>query len=626
MNRSMLKPVSSGNPAAVMRAFASLVGLLALLAGMLSATAAHAADEFLEPEKAFRFSARMADAQTAEVLFQVADGYYLYREQFNFSATGATLGPPQIPPGKVKFDETFNKNVETHRGDVRIRLPLQAAHAQAVELSVVSQGCADAGLCYPPMTSVARLDLAAAATLPPATSTAAAAAAEPLRPAGTDWTDSAAVDRVLKSGKFWTIVGAFFVMGLALSFTPCVLPMLPILSSIIVGSNGGNTVSRRRGLALATAYALGMALVYTVFGIAAGLAGEGLAAALQKPLVLAAFAAMLVIFSLSMFDVYELQLPTALSSRLHATSQRLPGGQAAGVFLMGGISALIVSPCVTAPLAGALVFIGQSRDVALGGSALFAMAAGMSVPLLALGASAGAWLPKSGSWMHAVKRAFGLLLIGVAIWIVQPALHAAAVLAAWGLLLLATGFMLRPFDPNPHSGAPRVWLQRALGVAMLALGVMQFVGAASGGNDPLQPLSHLSRPAAGAAGTAAAATHAGPQFQRVKSVAELDAAVKSAGRPVMLDFYADWCVSCKEMERFTFSDPAVAALMGKALLLKADVTANDDDDKALLKRFNLFGPPGTIFFDAAGNEITGVRVIGFQNAERFAQTLRSAGL
>ena len=621
------KPVSAGGPAPVMRALSFLAACLALLLLAVVATPTRAADDFLEPEKAFRFSARMADPQTAEVLFQVADGYYLYREQFKVSATGATTGAPQIPPGKVKFDETFNKNVETHRGDVRIRVPLQSPAGQVVELSVVSQGCADAGLCYPPMTSVARLDLAAVVAQAPAN----AAATEPIRQAGTDWTDSATVDRVLKSGKFWTIVGAFFVMGLALSFTPCVLPMLPILSSIIVGSNGGQAVSRMRGLALATAYALGMAMVYTLFGIAAGLAGEGLAAALQKPLVLAAFALMLVVFSLSMFDVYELQLPGALSNRLNATSQRLPGGQAAGVFLMGGISALIVSPCVTAPLAGALVFIGQSRDVTLGGAALFAMAAGMSVPLLALGASAGAWLPKSGSWMHAVKRAFGLLLIGVAIWIVQPVLHTAAALAAWGLLLLAAGFMLRPFDPNPHSGAPRVWLQRAVGVAMLALGVMQFVGAASGGSDPLQPLSHLSRQGASAAsnasaGTAAAGAAHGPQFQRVKSVAELDAAVQSAGRPVMLDFYADWCVSCKEMERFTFTDPSVAALMGHALLLKADVTANSDDDKALLKRFNLFGPPGTIFFDAKGKEIDGVRVIGFQNAERFAQTLKAAGL
>jgi thiol:disulfide interchange protein DsbD len=306
-----------------------------------------------------------------------------------------------------------------------------------------------------------------------------------------------------------------------------------------------------------------------------------------------------------------------LSTRLTATSQQLPGGQVAAVFAMGGLSALIVSPCVTAPLAGALVFLSQTRDVALGGSALFALAAGMSVPLLLLGASAGSWLPRSGAWMHAVKRFFGLLLLGVAIWVAQPALASVVALGAWGLLLLVAGFMLRPFDPSPHSASPRVWLQRALGVMALTLGVIQVVGAASGGRDPLRPLAHL---------TDAAATSELPRFRLVRDESELDAALKSAGRPVLLDFYADWCVSCKEMERYTFTDPAVAALMARAVLLKADVTANNDSHRALLKRFRLFGPPGTIFFDAQGREIEGLRVIGFQSAERFAQTLRAIGL
>jgi thiol:disulfide interchange protein DsbD len=294
----------------------------------------------------------------------------------------------------------------------------------------------------------------------------------------------------------------------------------------------------------------------------------------------------------------------------------------AGVFLMGGLSALIVSPCVTAPLAGALLFLSQTRDVTLAGSALFALAVGMSTPLLLLGASAGAWLPRSGAWMHIVKRFFGLVLLAVALWVVQPVLPPAVALGLWGALLLVSGFMLRPFDPNPHSGAPRVWLQRALGVAALAWGVMLLGGAASGGRDPLQPLAHL----ANAAGPSYERAENGLDFVKVTSVTELDARLQQAGRPVMLDFYADWCVSCKEMERFTFSDPAIRARLSKVLLLKADVTANSPDDVALLKRFQLFGPPGTIFFDSRGQELRDVRVIGFQNAEKFGATLASAGI
>jgi len=432
--------------------------------------------------------------------------------------------------------------------------------------------------------------------------------------------DGDRVRQVLQSGSWWATVGAFWLMGLLLAFTPCVLPMLPILSSILTG---GAEVSRQRGFVLAVSYSLGMALIYTALGVAAGLAGEGLAATLQKPAVLASFALLLVVFSLSMFDVYELRLPSALSTRLDGASRRLPGGQLAGVFLMGGLSALIVSPCVTAPLAGALLFLSQTRDVALSASALFALAVGMSTPLLLLGASAGAWLPRSGSWMNVVKRFFGLVLIGVALWVVQPVLPPTIALALWGALLLVSGFMLRPFDANPHSGAPRVWLQRAAGVAALAWGVMMLGGAASGGRDPLQPLAHLTR------GTSSGASAGATQpidFVKVKSVAELDEHLQRAGRPVMLDFYADWCVSCKEMERFTFSDPKIQARLSKALLLKADVTANNDDDRALLKRFQLFGPPGTIFFDASGRESRDVRVIGFQDSGRFAKSLDAAGL
>ncbi len=588
------------------------LGALLCLAWLLTLPGARAAEEFLEPEQAFAVSARLAEAGKAEVAIRIAPGYYLYRERFQFSAEGATLGAPDLPPGKVKFDENFRKNVETYRGELRIGIPVQQA-AGPFTLVVVSQGCADAGLCYPPMTTRVRLDPAA-----PAGSSIAQAAAAPgeSRSLASALVDGTFVRDVLAGGRIWAVIGAFFVVGVLLSLTPCVLPMLPILSSIIVGTDGQAT--RLRGITLAGSYALGMALVYTALGIAAGLAGEGIGAALQTPWALGGFATLMVAFALSMFDVYELRLPTRWTSHLHHHANRMPAGQIAGVFAMGGVSALIVSPCVTAPLASALLFISQSRDVKLGGSALFSMAGGMSVPLLLLGASAGRWVPRSGPWMHTVKRAFGVLILALAIWIVQPVIPVAAQLALWGVLLLLLGFLLRPFAAKAsHHHVLRNGLARALGVVALVTGLMQLVGAASGGTDPLQPLAHLRRN-----GAPTQALH----FQPVRSVAELDDALRTAGRPVMLDFYADWCVSCKEMERFTFGDPEIARRMGGALLLRADVTANSDDDKALLRRFSLFGPPGTLFFDAQGRELPGARVVGFQNARRFGQTLTAAGL
>jgi thiol:disulfide interchange protein DsbD len=615
-----------------------LLATLVLASALLALRVQAADDQFLEPEKAFRPSVRAADERHVEVLFQIAPNYYMYRERFEVKSPDATLGALSMPSGKVKFDETFQKEVETYRNELRVRVPVQKAPAR-FSLQVVSQGCADAGLCYPPMTSVAEVSLTAFGGNGSARVTAANVDASPAGSlvlgsgstaipspgpanggsANTSWFDGSAVDSVLHSGRYWLIVGAFFAMGLALSFTPCVLPMLPILSSIIAGSS--KPVSRGKALGLAASYSLGMALIYTLLGVGAGLAGEGLAARLQTPAVLALFAAMLVLLALSMFDVYELRLPSSWSTRISEQSQRLPAGQVAGVFGMGAVSALIVSPCVSAPLAGALVFISQTRDVTLGGTALFSLAAGMSVPLLVVGGSAGDWLPKSGAWMDAVKRAFGVLLFGVAIWIVQPVLPSWLVLGVWGLLLLITGFMLQPFERSPRQHAPRVWLRQAAGVVALILGAMQIMGAASGGNDPLQPLSHWTR-----GSTAALRSEATPVFQNVSNVAELDRLLQSPGRPVMLDFYADWCVSCKEMERFTFTDAVVAEKMSRALLLKADVTANNQDDRELLKRFRLFGPPGTIFFDAQGREIAGARVVGFQNAERFAATLSAVGL
>ena len=592
------------------------------------------ADDFLEPERAFVLSGRAIDARQVEIQFEIAPGYYLYGDKFKFIAEGVTLGSAVVPPGKVKFDETFQKEVETHRGVLRIALPVEQAPAE-FKLSVTSQGCADRGLCYPPQEQELAVSLAgfggngtvrllAAAGLTGETGTtgvagearAASSTLSPVPSPGAAQSDSSPsgdrIDAALHSGRFWTIVGVFFVAGLLLSFTPCVLPMLPILSSLIAGQ--GANVSRRRGFILAASYSLGMALVYTAFGIAAGLVGEGLAAALQTPWVLSLFAIGLLALAASMFGFYELRLPHAVHGHAHRASSKLPAGRIAGVFAMGGISALIVSPCVVAPLAGALVYLSQTRDVVLGGTALFSLACGMSVPLLMLGASEGALLPRAGAWMEGVKQFFGVLLVGVAIWTVQPVLPSELSLALWAMLLVGSAVALFEFR---RSGRRPLW--RLIAAAVVGIGgTMQFIGAASGGTDPLQPLQHLR-------GSTPAQVSA-LRFAPVRSVAELDAALHSAGRPVMLDFYADWCVSCKEMERFTFSDPGVQAKLAGALLLKADVTANNAHDRELLRRFNLFGPPGTIFFDAKGREISGTRVIGYQDAERFKQTLVAAGL
>ncbi len=489
-------------------------------------------DNLLEPEKAFRFSARALDANSIEVHFAIAEGYYMYRERFRFAAQGAQLGAPQFPPGDKHKDEFFGE-VETYRKDLRVRIPAQASGS--FELKVTSQGCADVGVCYIPMDSTARITLASSAGAP---SQGFSGASEPRFSLFASDMDVAR----LFQGNAALVLASFLVFGLLLAFTPCMLPMIPILSGIIAGE--GRAINKGRALSLSIAYVLGMALAYAGAGIAAAYSGSLLAAALQNAWVLGAFALIFVALALSMFGLYELRLPAFLEQKLSDTSSRLRGGRVASVAGMGVLSAVIVSPCVAAPLAGALLYISQTRDVALGGAALFTMAVGMGLPLIAVGVSEGALLPRSGPWLNRVKYFFGALLLGVALWIVWP--------------VLAPG------------GAP-----------------------------------------------------AG--FTRVDSIAQLEDKLRAPGKVAMLDFYADWCVSCKEMEKFTFSDPAVRKKLDGMLLLQADVTANEEQHRALLKRYSLFGPPGIIFFDAEGREIQGLRVIGYQNAERFLKTLELAG-
>jgi len=575
-----------------------------------------AAQDLLPPEVAFKFSARALDAGTLEVRYQIADGYYLYRDKFKFAVEPETLklGAAQFPPGVIHNDEFFGK-VETYRKELRIRLPLtRDAAADRLKLAVTSQGCADVGVCYVPQLQTANIELPAgnASVAPPSSAEAARAPGE-----GGAIGDEARFERLLASGSLWLIAAAFFGAGILLTFTPCVLPMIPILSGIIVGE--GRNATRTRAFTLSAAYVLGMSVTYTGIGVGAALSGNLLSAALQNPWVLSTFAAVFVLLSLSMFGFYELQLPAGLHARMTKASNRFQGGHLGAVVLMGVFSAAIVSPCVAAPLAGALLYISQSRDVVLGGTALFAMSMGMGVPLILVGVFEGAFLPKSGRWMRSVKHFFGVLLLAVAIYIVSPVLPVAAQMLAWAALLIGSAMVLRAIDPLPAEAGNFARLWKGVGFLALLAGAALAIGALAGSRDLLRPLAGIS--GGGERGAQAA------RFTRVANLAELETKLQNPGKPVMLDFYADWCISCKEMEAFTFTDARVKAKMEQMLLLQADVTANTPEDKALLKRFSLFGPPGIVFFDRQGKEIQGLRVIGYQSADVFLSSLnRAAGL
>ncbi|MBL8470580.1 MAG: protein-disulfide reductase DsbD [Rhodocyclaceae bacterium] len=581
--------------------------LLPLLAALVLSRAVYGAGEPLEPEKAFRMSASVVAPGSVQVVFEIEPGYYLYRDKFRFEAPPpAQIGSADIPRGEKKHDVNFGE-VETHRGRLVIALPVQGGGKDQFDLTVVSQGCADLGVCYPPTPQTVRLDLSRISPPPPA----AASGDESGRIAG-----------LLKNTGLWGVLAFFFTAGLLLAFTPCMFPMIPILSSIIVGH--GHAITRARALVLSGAYVFGMAVTYALAGVAAGLSGTLLAGALQNAWVLGSFAAIFVLLSFAMFGFYDLQLPGALQSRM-ADSANARGGSLAGVLVMGVLSALIVGPCVAAPLAGALLYIAQTGNAVQGGLALFVMALGMGLPLVAVGLASRTLLPKSGPWMEAVKKSFGVLLLAVALWMVAPLLPAQILMFAWAVLFIVPAIYLHALDPLPaHAGGwHKFW--KGVGVIALLAGASLLVGALAGSRDPLQPLGVLRGvAAAGAEQPAALAPQPGVKFERVASVEELEQRLASTDRPVMLDFYADWCVSCKEMERFTFADPKVAGRMANMLVLQADVTANNAQDRALLRRFALFGPPGIVFFDRGGREIGDLRVVGFQDAAQFSAVLDRA--
>ncbi|MDW5415625.1 protein-disulfide reductase DsbD [Iodobacter sp. CM08] len=627
-----------------------LIGM-ALCTALFAGTAFAEEPSFLEPEQALKMTAKAKDHQTVEVRFAIAEGYYLYKNKVKISADqGVELAIGEFPPSLSHDDPNFGK-VETYRQQVVLPVNIKNATSSSFKLTVISQGCADAGLCYPPITQIANIKLPAAmsvaASPKPSTTVspaaiaisppvAVAAAASPvsdaldIKPANNKLlaelseapafatqaasapaasnTDS--INSLLGSGNLALILISFFGFGLLLALTPCVFPMMPILSGIIVGH--GDKISKKRALILSIAYVLGMAISYALAGVAAGLSGSLLSAALQNAWVLGSFAMVFVLLSLSMFGFYELQLPASLQSKLSNSANQQKGGSLTGVMIMGALSALIVGPCVAAPLAGALLYIAQTHNALLGGVALFVMALGMGVPLIIVGCAASA-LPRAGGWMEGIKKVFGVLLLAVAIWLVSPVLPTLFAMLAWAMLLIISAVFLHALDPLPPHTAGWPRFCKGLGVIALLAGSALLIGALSGSRDPLQPLQGLQ--------SAQAAT-AHVQFERVSSVADLESKLAASNQPVMLDFYADWCVSCKEMEKLTFTDAAVAAKMGKMRLLQANVTANTEADKALLKRFKLFGPPGIIFFNAKGAEQ--FSSIGFQNAEAFNAVLDKA--
>ncbi|TAM49355.1 MAG: protein-disulfide reductase DsbD [Paraburkholderia sp.] len=592
-----------------------VIACVCLGAGL--ASLAHA-DDFLDPSVAFRFNADEA-AHEVDVHFKIADGYYLYRERFQFAVKGgaATLGPAQLPAGHIKFDPTFQKNVETYRGDLTVRVPVQAASGP-FDLVVTSQGCADAGICYPPAEHVYRVSGAALRASADSGASTRAPVSDAQRGSWYERVTSADyAQSLLQGGSFAATVGLYFVAGLVLSLLPCSYPMIPIVSAIIIGQGG--KVSHGRGFALSLAYVIGMALVYTALGIAAALVGQSLGAWLQNPWVLGAFGVLLTAFALTLIAGVDLVLPQRWQDGVSQASSRRSGGTFAAVAAMGALSALVVGACMTAPLFAVLAFIAHTGNAVLGGVALFSMGLGLGVPLLIIGLGAGTLLPRAGAWMDGVKVFFGVVLLAAALWIVWPVLPATPQMLLAAVWLLAAAAALGLFTPN--AGGASIWrrLGRGLGAGLAIWAAVLLVGLAAGSNDPVRPLAVLAARVGGESAPAGGVAQTQAAFAPVQSSAKLDALLKTGAHPAMLDFYADWCVSCKEMERFTFSDKRVQARLAQLQLLRADVTANNADDQMLLKRFSLFGPPGIIFFDRAGNEV--LRVVGYESADTFLRSL-----
>ncbi|MEM6809664.1 MAG: protein-disulfide reductase DsbD [Pseudomonadota bacterium] len=582
------------------------------------------ADEFLPPEQAFQPRVTRVGGDSLEVGFQVAPGYYLYSESIKaeFGSTDYAPGTLGLPSGEPKTDEYYgDTTVYYDAAFVTIPLLRSAAEASVQQLTLSYQGCAEDGICYPVMSQTFDINVPAGSiTVSDASGAAAAAAANP-----GPVSEQSRLASLISGGNMLGVLGTFFALGLLLSLTPCVLPMVPILSGIISGE--GENTSAGRGFFLALLYVLGMALTYTSAGaLFAYFGGTQAATFFQQPWILITFAGLFVVLAMSMVGLFELQMPSAIQSKVATISNDQKSGTAVGAFVMGSLSSLVVTACVAPPLVAALAVIAETGDVARGASALFAMSMGMGTPLLIVGASAGRLLPKVGPWMETVKQTFGFVMLGVAIYMLSrlPSLiPAEVIMLAWAVLIVVAAIFLGAMTPlTPESSGGRR-VGKAVTVLGALYGAMLFIGGLAGGKDPLQPFkgSVLAQTGGGAVESREL------EFVKIKTVEDLDRAVADAsanGKAVMLDFYADWCPSCKEMEKYTFTDAEVNDVLANSLLLKADVTANDDADKALMRRFGIVGPPSIIFFGPDGQERPGYQVVGYMKAPKFATHVRQA--
>ena len=586
----------------------------------LSGLAGGNASEFPPPEEVFFPDVFPVDGNTVEVGIRIEPGFYVYKHRITAKSLSpdAQAGQLELPKGKLKYDEFFGES-EVYYDEVIGRLAIARATPEAMdlELEVGYQGCADGGLCYLPQTEVITVNLPAAKVV----SDLAAAAPSGGTPAA-PVSEQARLAQIITGSSLWVAAGVFFLAGLGLAFTPCVLPMVPILSGIIAGE--GDDVSPMRGFTLALSYVMGMAIVYTGAGVAAAAAGMQLQATFNQPWILILFAGVFVLLALGMFGAYDLQMPSAVQSKLAGISGKQKSGTMIGAFIMGALSALVVTACVAPALIAALTVMAQSGDMVRGGAALFAMSMGMGAPLLLVGAAQGKLLPKAGPWMVAIKGAFGFMMLGLAIWMLSRILPGTVTLALWAVLTFMAGVFMGGLTTFGPEASPVQKMGKGFGVLAMIWGAFMVLGAVTGGSNPLQPLASVSF---GGPGGATVASHDELPFQRIKTVADLDreiAAASAQGKSVMLDFYADWCVSCKEMEAFTFTDEHVHAALSNTVWLQADVTANDAEDKALLDRFGVFGPPTIIFFGTDGQQRQGYEVVGYMKAETFAEHVRQA--
>ena len=575
--------------------------------------------DFLPVDEAFQPILTAIDGNNIEVAIRVTDGYYLYKDKIaaNIQSDVAQAGLLDLPQGELKTDQYFGE-MEVYHEDVFGKLSVARATPDAmdVDLELKFQGCADGGICYPPVTRVLSV------SLPEATAVSALAAVAAPATAGAPMvSEQGRLAQIITTAKLGSVIATFFGLGLLLAFTPCVLPMVPILSGIIAGE--GDNISPARGLSLAFSYVMGMALIYTAAGVAAAAAGLQLQAMFNQPWVLILFSSLFVILALGMFGMFDLQMPSAIQSRLATVSGNQKSGTAIGAFVMGALSSLVVTACVAPALIATLTVMAQTGDMVRGGTALFAMSLGMGAPLLLVGAAQGKLLPKAGAWMVAVKNAFGFMMLGMGIWMMSRILPGEVTLAAYGILIFMAGVYLGGLTQLTPESLGIQKFGKGFGLLGIIYGAVLLVGSLAGSDSMLRPLAALNT----GGGTAFVEEHRGLDFQRIKTTGDLDRALASAaasGRSAMLDFYADWCVSCIEMEEYTFTDSGVQNALSNTVLLQADVTANDDEDQALLKRFGVFGPPTIIFFGDDGVQRNGYEVVGYMKAKEFANHVRMA--